>query len=246
MVARGEAGSWGPGSGETTTWVVVREDEDAAGAPWPAETGARGGEGGRTGDGVAAGPPGRAERGAAWPRLAGGNGGARAAGWAVEWPRAPPVERSEARLGRGSLGGTGGRERPGGRWSGRGPPRSSGARRGLAAARWGERGGESGRVGGGVAAGPPGRIDGGSAWESNPPPVPQGHGATVLKTARTTRPRALPPVSLASPCVRRSRRIRPWRPSAGRPAPLPLGRAAPAFSTAGAASRTRSAHRRTS
>ena len=102
---------------------------------------------------------------------------------------AGPPARIETRLRRGSPGGSGGLERPGGRWSGRGTPRQDrdaapprlagglggsgaagraverprdpppGSRRGSAAARRGARGVWSGRAGGGAAAGPPARIE---------------------------------------------------------------------------------------
>jgi hypothetical protein len=69
-----------------------------------------------------------------------------------------------------------------------------------------------------------GFVGGGSAWESNPPTVRQPHGATVLKTAEATRPRALPPTSLAGPCLAPTHQrpnLRPPRKPAHSGGPLP-------------------------
>ena len=111
------------------------------------------------------------------------------------------------------------------------------ARRGFAAARQGARGAKAagwaverprppGPNSGPLSAAPTSvtcdrrRELGGSAWESNPPPVPRRHGATVLKTARATRPRALPRSSLAS-----AARAQPARRRGARSPKLTPGRA---------------------
>ncbi len=135
-----------------------------------ARRGARGVESGRAVGWSGRGTP-RQDRDAAPPRLAGGHGGSRAAGRLGGAAAGPPA-RIETRLRRGSPGGTGGRERPGG-WVERPRDPPPGSRRGSAAARRGARGVESGRAVGWSGRGTP-RQD----RDAAPPRLAGGHGGS--------------------------------------------------------------------